>query len=629
MKNLVEKHANKNPRLKCLFVLFCLMFLFLISGLAFRQLIQNKDYLLQEKKQNFRRIIKPAPRGEIFDREGRLLVGNRPLFSVAIYLSELRYAFKEEYYKRVRSLRQAHLKVNSEKLAQEARASVVQKYIEQLNTILGKNITISQKELERHFKQRLLLPMTLLRDLSVQEYAKLTEQLPLESPLQLIVDSTRYYPYGSLAAHALGYVSITSEVSDKGLPGKDLRTFSFKGKEGKKGVELYFNEYLQGTSGWEIWLVDPSGFQYLKVDKQDAVKGKSLTLSLDIDLQMAAEKALQGKRGAVVAIEIKTGELLALVSSPTFDLNELTPFIPQQTFNAISERSAWINRAIQGFYPPASPFKIITAIACLKEKIISPEDVFHCDSGFLVGNRMFAEHENRNFGPVDLKRSIQISSNVYFYPAAIKLGPEKLAKEARNFGLDEPTGIEIPYEGKRMFVPDPKWKLKCLGESWRGGDTANMSIGQGYLSCSPIQMACFAAALARRQTRLKPTILHDSKNNGQHPKSKPIDISEENYEAILEGMRLCGETGTSKLAKVRGMSLAAKTGTGQARLNGKDVSAPWFMGFAPVEDPQIALVVLVEGLDKTPWGSTTACPIARSILSFYYQKYYKSQSVLN
>jgi penicillin-binding protein 2 len=623
MKKPVEIHRFANPRLLHFFLIFGVMFSILLSGLAWRQLFKSEEYLEQEERQSQRRILQPAPRGEIYDRNGELLVGNRPVFTAAIFLGELRTEFKKDYFKRVKTMRDAGLKVNRDKLMDETRLQVIQRHVDLMNNILGRNEKIDPNELTKHFRKRLLLPMTLIKDLKPEEYAQLIEQLPVSSPIQVIVDSARYYPHGSLAAHVLGYIGNTEELSEEGVPGNHLTTFSHKGKTGKMGLELSFNQELQGTSGGEIWLVDPQGFQYQPVEKKIPIKGNSLTTSIDIDIQEAAESALEGRCGAIVAIQVKTGEVLAMASSPTYDQNELTPYIPTTVFNKINERRAWIDRATQGFYPPASPFKIITAICGLKNDIMTPDQIFTCGSSFLVGNKKFPEHENRTFGPIDLKGAIRSSSNVYFYPLALQMGPEKMAQEARNFGLDKPTGIELLTEGKRMLVPDPAWKLKVHHESWRGGDTANMAIGQGFLSTTPLQMACFAAALARKETRIQPSLIHDPSHTGCHPESTPIGITDSDYNALIDGMRLCAEKGTAKHAQVPGLSLAAKTGTGQTWLNKKYVVAPIFFGFAPIEDPQIALVVLIEGDDRSIWGGTTAGPLAQIVLSAYYDKYIK------
>lgn len=626
MRKPIEVHYFEHPRLFHFFWILGTVCSILLIGLSWRQLIKTEEYQEQEERQSLRRILQPAPRGEIYDRNGTLLVGNRPIFNAVIFLSELKNEFRKETIDLVRTMRETGLKVNIDRLKDQARMQVMQRHIDPINKILNREEKVDIKEVSKHFRKRLLLPMTLIKDLSIEEYAQLIEQLPVESPIQIIVDSARYYPYGSLAAHVLGYIGNREETTEDEVPGKHLRTFSYKGKIGKRGLELSFNEHLQGSSGGEIWVVDPAGFPMYTVDKKNPNKGNSLYTSLDLDIQLAAEKGLEGKRGAIIAVEIKSGEILAIASSPTYDLNELSPFIPTTVFNKINENKAWIDRATQGLYPPASAFKLITAICGLKHRIFDPEEFIACGSGFLVGNRIFPEHENVSLGLVDLKKAIQSSSNVYFYPLAIKMGPEKIAEEARNFGLDEPTGIEIPFEAKKMLVPDSLWKKNKFKETWRGGDSANMAIGQGYLSVTPLQMACFGASLARKETRIQPSILHDPSHTGNHPKSQPIAISDLEYENIINGMKLCVEQGSGRRAKVPGLSIAAKTGTGQTSLGGKKkVTVPSFLGFAPIEDPQIAIFILIEGDDCSLWGGSTSGPIAKTIFSTYYNKYLKKE----
>lgn len=629
MQQLVESHNKKNKRLTLFFYIFGLLFFVIIGGLAWRQLLRNDNYLELEERQSLRRIVQPAPRGEIYDREGKLLVGNRPIFSAAIYLNEIRGEFRKEYYHRVRQMRDAGLSVNRDELNSKARIDVLNRYMEPINKILNRKETINPKDLDRHFHQRLLLPMTVVKDISVEEYAKLTEQLPVESPIQLLVDSTRFYPYGSVASHTLGYVGSTEEPSQDSIPGKHLTTFRMQGKTGKNGIEKSFNEQLDGSSGGEIWIVDPKGYQYQNVMKSSPQKGEPLHTSLDIDLQITAENALGNHTGAIVAIDVETGEVLALASKPDFDLNELTPFISQETYNRINENGAWINRATQGLYPPASPFKLVTAIAGMRHGIFEPEDVFYCDSGYLVGNRIFPEHNNITFGEISLKRALEVSSNVFFYPIAIQTGPEKLAAEAKRFGLDSQTGIELPYETKNSVVPDPLWKKKHIGEAWWTGDTANMSIGQGYLLTTPLQMACLAASIARNETRTKPTLIHSASNSRKNHNAEPIGISSAQYKGIIDGMVQCIETGSARRCKVDGLTIAAKTGTGQIRIKGMKGTIPWFIGFAPVENPEIALAIVIEGKDPdvTLWGGTTTGPIAQMIFQRYHEKYNRNKTL--
>lgn len=617
-----EAYKKSSSRLLLFYPLFGLLFLVLITGLFWRQIIQNTFYEEKEERQTLRRVIQPGPRGDIFDREGRLLVGNLPRFSAMIFLNELRGELRKEYFKKVREIRDKGGNFNRDAVKKEARIAVLQKYLDQINAIIGKEATISAKDLERHFTQRLLLPFSLIDNLSEDEFAKLTEQLPVESPIQIYADSIRYYPYGSAASHILGYVSATQEVPDTGLPGEKLTTFNFKGKSGKHGLELSFEKHLQGQSGGEIWRVDPVGFQYQCLAKKEPIQGEKLTTTIDIDLQIEAEKALGNKVGSVILMDVKTGEILAMASKPDYNLNDFSPSISQKTYAEISEKGAWLNRSTQGLYPPGSPFKLITAIAALRAKAIESDEEIDCAAFFDVGNRPFPEHSRQPFGPTDLPRALAVSSNVYFYDSALRIGIDKLSKEAKRFGLGQKTGVELPYEEKRSLVPTPAWKKQTIKEGWWDGDTANMSIGQGFLLATPLQMATFTASLARNETRTIPTLIPQRNRRNKDHGGVPIGLPDKDYQAILDGMERAVNEGTARLTRLPGIRIGAKTGTSQVRHHGQKLTLAWILGFAPLENPEVAITVMVEGVDPNDryWGGTTAAPIARSVFRAYFKK---------
>jgi len=618
-----EYHPNKNSRLFSFYYLASALICILILGLGYRQLIQNNDYEKLEEKQSLRRILQPAPRAEILDRHHKLLVGNRPVFTAVIYLTELRHECEKEYIDRVRTLRETGINVNRDELRSEAHLAVVQKYINPLNALLDRNEKINTKMLETYFRERRLLPMPIFKDLSIQEYAILTENLPINSPVQVLIETTRYYPNGSLAAHVLGYIGSSDDPTPPNTPGKHLKTFSFKSKIGKTGLEKSFNDRIAGIPGGEIWVVDPRGFQHQLIEKKMPKQSPPLVTSLDSDLQRVAEKCLDGKTGAIVALDVESGEVLALASSPTYDLNQLSPSIPSQVHESITQRGAWLNRATQGLYPPGSAFKIIAATAFLRNSIIQPDEIFECGPSYKVGNRFFHEHEKIAFGEVNLRKAVKHSSNVYFYHFGLKLGAEKLAEEAKFFNLHQPTGIDLPYETTRMVIPNTAWKKAKIKESWMGGDTANMVIGQGYSLVTPLQMACFAASFARNENKTIPTLVHDPSRNRSVHKAEPIGLSEEHYQLILDGMMQCADSGSARFSKVPGLTIAAKTGTAQRHLSGKEYTVPWFFGFAPAKNPKIALVIAIEGATDTLWGGTTTGPLAQTIFSTYKEKYLK------
>jgi len=295
---LVETHKGYDPRVVIFHLFIAILLLILAGGLAYQQLFKTDTYHDRERTQNQRRILIPGPRGNIYDRQGRLLVGNRPRFSVVLSLDELRSEFRREYIRVRRNYRDTGDKdlPTSGQMEQIARASVVQRYLDQINGILHRNERVDGADLRRHFSRQLLLPYTLLDDLAPRDYARLIEELPVQSPLQVYTASTRYYPYGSAASHVLGYVSADPDVDAEDFPGEDLATFKMKGTIGRDGLEKTFDAQLQGEVGGTIFRVDPAGYRVNPpLETRLPVQGKNLVTSLDVDLQLAAEEAIGGQ----------------------------------------------------------------------------------------------------------------------------------------------------------------------------------------------------------------------------------------------------------------------------------------------------------------------------------------------
>ncbi len=619
-KRAFESYPKGMPRLVFFYALVGGSLLILWLGLFWRQVVCGKVFDDQGKAQSLRRIVLVPSRGKIFDRKGRLLAGDRPRYSAVIYLNELRPEFRALYAKSVENYRRLKKPFSKDELQWSVRRDVVQRHVDVMNRLLKKRIQVDSKRIELHFSQRLLLPMKVLEDLSEDDYAKLMTRLPAGSPIQIAIDSVRYYPYGSAACHALGYV--VNDSADAGDGGEeDLMTFSGQERVGKTGLEASFDSWLRGTSGGEIWLVDPSGMQYERLLAIKAQAGRDLYTSLDIDSQIACERAFGDECGAIVMLKVATGEVLAMVSKPDFDLNDLTPKISNKVYDDISEKGAWINRALQGLYPPASPFKLVATTAMLRKGVVDESSFVECTGGYEVGDRTFHCHRLSGHGFVKLKEAIQLSCNPFYYKYALRCGPRDICAEAKAFGFDKPTGIELPFEAHRMLVPDPDWKmLKGLGR-WTDGDTANLVIGQGFTRITPLQMACFVASIAHQKMRIKPTILRcDGPQTGDQ---EPLGLSAEKYQAIVNGMIGSVDEGTGQRAQVAGLNLAGKTGTGQIQLDrpGKFKNIAWFVGFAPAQAPEIALVILIErspeGYGIT--GGMTASPIAQAILRDWVQ----------
>lgn len=628
---LVESHRGYDPRLWLYQGLIVLMLIILGTGLAYQQLGRAALHREREIVQTQRRVIVPGPRGNIFDREGRLLVGNRPRFAVTLNVDELRSEFRLEYLRIRRNYRDTGDKElpSASQLERISRTAVVQRYLNLVNRVLGTRHRVDATALERHYRQERILPYLLLEDLSPADYARLLEQIPVRSPLQVYTTTTRHYPHGSLAAHVLGYTAADDDLDvGEDLPGAELTTFKMRGSVGRNGLEAALDDQLQGQAGGAIYRVDPAGYRIQPpLESQRPVQGHDIVVSLDLDLQLAAEKQLAetGLAGAAVALDIATGEVLALVSKPDYDLNAFAPRLAPDIAAQINSQGAWLNRATQGLYPPGSTFKLVTAMAGLRAGTIQPDSTVECSGTYRVGGRTFVCNNHRDRGTISLAQAIEKSCNSFFYDTGLKTGIDAIAAEARRHGLDQPTGVELPHETRRMLVPDPAWKEARRSERWFPGDTANVSIGQGDLALSPLQMACFAASLARGQTTTHPTLLHQQ---DAAPLQNPADgLSPAQRAAILAGMEAVTNTGTGRILqtprfRVPGLRIAGKTGTAQKRTAEGTLNFAWFVGFVPIEAPRVAIAVIVEGdtVGEDLAGGRYAAPVAGAIIKAWADK---------
>lgn len=628
--NLVRSYKGYDPRVILFYFIIALLLVTLASGLAYQQFIRADEYHERERMQSQRRILVPGPRGNIYDRDGRLLVGNRPRFAVVLYLDELRPEFRREYIRIRKNYRATGDKdiPSTTQMEHIARASVVQRYLDQVNTLLGRGEKVDSRDLSNHFVRELLLPYTLIDDLAPEEYARLLESLPVASPLQVYTSSTRYYPYGPAAAHTLGYVGINSDIEAEDFPGQDLRTFKLKGSIGRDGLEKVFDAQLQGEPGGTIFRVDPAGFRINPpLERRQPVQGRNLVTSLDIDLQRAAEAKLRefNTPGAAVALDVNTGEVLVLASVPDYDLGIFSPRLSHAASQEIEARQAWANRAISSAYPPGSTFKILSTIAALRNHAIgTDEPIVECNGVLHQHGRRFVCYNGRGVhGEVLLPEAISSSCDIFFYEAGWRTSAEKLAAEGRRFHLDGPTGIELPYETGRMVMPDNAWKVQHVGMKWFPGDTANMAIGQGFVLTTPLAMAAFTASVARGEVYTKPTLLH--RPDAPVQKTESIGLTAEQRAALIKGMVDCTTVGTARVLtniaglRVPGVQIAGKTGTAQIPGN-KNVA--WFICFAPAEKPEIAIAVAIEGdtAGEEFGGGLYAAPVASRILQEYFRK---------
>lgn len=637
--SLVESHRSRQPRVFLFYFLIAALLLLLAGGLVYQQLFKSTSYHEVERVQNQRRILVPGPRGNIYDRNGELLVGNRPRLAIVLYLGELRRGISREYVKIRIAYRESGDKglPTDHQMRQIARTVVVQRYLDQVNTILGRDEKVDREDLERHFARQLLLPYTLMEDLEQNEYARLIERLPVRSPLQLYTSSMRYYPYGSAAAHTLGYVGTNSDIAVEDFPGEDLKTFKMKGTTGRDGLEKQFDEQLQGEAGGTIFRVDPAGYKINPpLSKRLPVQGHNLTTSLDIDLQLAAEDILGDQVGGAVALDIKTGEVLVLASKPDYNLSDTAPRISDKTWQSMMDRNALLNRAIGDAEPPGSTFKILTTIAGLRSgRIVPDQPIVDCQGTTKLGSKtLYCDNGRGRHGEVTLSNAIASSCDIYYYEAGRLITPDRIAEEGRRFHLDRRTGIELPLETSRMLIPDTAWKERTRNEKWYPGDTANMAIGQGDVLATPLGMACFVASVARNEVFTQPTLLHNPNAPVQH--TEPIGLTTEQRTALIEGMAGTVTRGTARgtlslpIYQIPGVRIAAKTGTAQKTVvkEGKlgKINYAWFICFAPADKPEIAVAVMIEGetLGESFEGGRHAAPVAVTILKKYFEKKNKS-----
>jgi penicillin-binding protein 2 len=632
---LFESQKGYDPRVVLFYFIIATLLIVLTSGLAYQQLFNSELHAERESSQNQRRILIPGPRGNIYDRHGQLLVGNRPRFAVVLYLDELRAKFRAEFIRIRKNYRAAEDKdiPTADQLWTLARVSVVQSYLEQINAIIGRDLKVDSVRLNKHFSRELLLPYPLLEDLAPAEYARLLEHLPVVSPLQLYTTNTREYPFGSAASQTLGYVGINEDVEAENFPGEKLRTFKQRGSIGRDGLEFKFDAILQGEAGGSIFRVDPLGYRLRDakpIESRLPTQGQNLVTSLDIDLQLAAEQAIGDQAGSAVAIDVRTGEVLTLANKPDYDLSKFTPRLSPEDAADIVARGAWTNNAIAGAYPPGSTFKILTSIAALRSGLVEAnKPITECAGYIQIGNRTFVCDNGRgHHGEVLLPDAIAKSCDIYYYTAGRLMTPEVLAAEGRRFHLHQRTGIELPHETGRMVIPDPAYKEKEIGERWFPGDTANMSIGQGYVLVTPLEMACFAASVARNEVFTKPTLLHNPDAPTQRTESIGLTLAQRT--ALIDGMVGCTTYGTASkimnLLPIPGVTIAGKTGTAQKRVKQGDkvvtINIAWFICFAPADKPEIAMAVAVEGDTggESLEGGRVAAPIANAVLRKYFEK---------
>jgi penicillin-binding protein 2 len=575
------------------FMLFIdLWYLQVIKGSEFRRLSENNRIRIREN---------PADRGMLLDRKERVLAHNRPSFEVSLVPEDL--------------------KVNPE---------VLPNVSEMLDTDQDEIL----KRLQGQKRRPPFKPVKIKSDIDWNELALLEFNRVHLPGLVVDVKPRRTYSYGDLASHLIGYLG---EVDENELKQSRDASYRMGALIGKYGIEYRWETDLRGTDGGRQIEVDALGREIKPLQSVDPFPGNNLILTIDLDLQKIAEEAYQDKSGALIAMDPKTGRILAMVSKPSFDPNLFARNISPEEWKSLMEdpRHPLQNKGIQGQYPPGSVFKIITAIAGLESGIITPNTQMNCTGVYPYGNRDFRCWKEGGHGTLSLHRAIVESCDTYFYQVGLKVGVDLIAHYANEFGLGRATGICLPHE-KPGIVPSSSWKKKRSGVPWYSGETLSFAVGQGYLNATPLQLVTLISAVANGGKLYLPQVVERVENiYGKVLKEYPpvekerAHVSEDTLRIVQEAlMGVVNEPhGTGWACALKDAKVAGKTGTAQVirmaqnfrkgdmdRMPLKYRDHAWFVAYAPFEDPQIAIAVLVE---HGGFGAAAAVPIAKKVIEKY------------
>jgi penicillin-binding protein 2 len=556
-------------------------FLLLVMRLWQLQILQGNEYRKLSEANRLRIVNIPAPRGIIFDRNGIPLVKNSPYCYASVIPGEFDKA-------RIDLLSKV-LGVPAEEIYEKINVPGISPFV----------------------------PIRLKHGLSLRELAYIEARRSDFPGLIIEAEVNREYTYGDVGSHLLGYLGKPSPSQSKEPAFRDVPPDMFIGQW---GVEKLFDNSLRGIPGKRIIEVNALGREIRMLQETPPVKGTDMTLSIDINLQKEAEKAFGDRAGALVAIQPDTGEILGLISKPSFDPNLFTKGIDSDTWITITEdkKNPMLNRALQSQYPPGSTFKIVTAIAGLEEGVINPDTKVDCRGGIHYGRWNFGCWRKHGHGVVSLHKAIVESCDVFFYEVGKRLGIDRIYAYATDLGLGKKTGIELGNE-RQGLIPNTEWKLEKKKLPWFLGETFNAAIGQGYVGVTPIQLAEMTSAVANGGILYKPTLIKGAKPM-IYGKAK---INPENLENVRKGLfGVVNEpSGTGWASRSSLTNIAGKTGTAQVVSSKKGQyysekfrDHAWFVAFAPVEKPEIALSVLVE---HGGHGGTTAAPIAKTAIEAY------------
>ncbi|OLD31241.1 MAG: penicillin-binding protein 2 [Candidatus Rokubacteria bacterium 13_1_40CM_2_68_13] len=586
---LADRRDRGKARVMAIAVAVMGAFLVIVGQLWYLQVLEGGHFLDASDKNRIRIRPVAAPRGILFDKNGVPLVDNRPAFTLSLIPRELprEDQSRDAVLGRVASLLQIPYQELEESVARVPSDS--------------------------------FLPVRVRRGLTLEDMAKI-EEWKLELPGVIVeVEPQRTYPNSRFAAHLLGYVR---EANDEQLKGGRYRRGDMVGQS---GLERLLDEFLRGRDGGERIEVDALGRPVRVVQHTDPHPGSQVITTIDRRVQEAAEQAMEGKAGAVVVMDPRSGDIRALVSTPAFEIDRFTGTIDRAAWLRVVQdpEHPLLNRAIQSQYAPGSIFKIVVTAAGLQEASLTPMDRVYCNGEFHLGAWTFKDWKQGGHGSVDLQRALAQSCNIFYYQAGLKIGGAAITKYARAFGFGTATGVELGGE-KLGLIPQPKGRRKA----WQGGDIVNMSIGQGQVLVTPLQVARFMAAVANGGVLWKPRLVERIERADRGVLySDPgqvaghVELSPAVWAFLRQALWAVVSDGTGVGAKIPGIDIAGKTGTAQMVAHSKAEKGQdhaWFAAFAPVRDPEVVVVVLVERGGK---GGQVAAPIARRILNaIFFEK---------
>lgn len=586
---------EEHLRVRILLAVMLAAFGVLLAALWRIQVSHGKNYQRDLIKQSVRRVRIPGMRGQIFDRNGVCVADNRPSYCIAIYLEELRQSGRW-----AKTISQAN------------------SLIDELSVTLDMPRQVNEDDIKTHVKKRLPLPLVAWRDLDEATMARLAERAAKVPGVDIYVEAVRHYPFSNSACHVIGYVGRADPPKDEEEP----YHYYLPEMAGKSGLEKAFDGVLRGEAGGRLVRVDVSGFRHDDLAARSPRNGRNIVMSIDLRAQQMAEAALMDLVGAAVIVDPNNGDVLAMASSPGFDLNQFVPTISTEDWNMLSEdeRNPLMNRAAAGTYSPGSTFKPVVAIAALESRKATPNTSFICPGYFLLGRARIGCWYEPGHGLLDMQEGLEHSCNVYFFHLGLQCGQEPIYQMAAALGLGRKTDISLDYEAPGL-LPNDAWKRLVIHDAWRDGDTCNFSIGQGALSTTPLQMAMVAATFANGGTLYRPRIVLGVRETEDGPlRATPPQVanklnwSRANIRVVRDGMRdvVMSPRGTGRLAQVPGVDMAGKTGTAEYGRKGEGHKIAWMIAFAPYEHPRYAVSLMIE---EGATGGTTAAPKMKQIVT--------------